>query len=194
MISRCGSLLPSASADARSSDDVIEFEGKVASNASNQVECGVVLTPDTQYAWKVRWWEDSSGGGGGGGSGGGGGGGGERPSSYSAPALLHTGLFARADWHGAIPIAISPPAAPQAAAANYSCTRAGACRMISTQARKSIYPLSNRESVLENNGKRFSLRSPCDHCKRAPSVFSRGGSLRPSSYADGRSPDAVIAF
>ena len=100
--------------------------GKVVSDASRQV-CGVVLKPDTRYEWKVRWWD---GGGGGGGSGGGGG-----PSTYSALALLHTGLFSRADWRGAIPIAIgAAPKAPNGTvAANDVCARAGACRMVSTK-------------------------------------------------------------
>jgi hypothetical protein len=108
--------------------------GKVVSNASNQVECGGVLKPDTRYEWKVRWWDSSSG------SGSSSGGGGDGPSSYSALALLHTGLFARADWHGAIPIAISsaPKASNGTATANYSCTRAGACRMVSMQTIKGV--------------------------------------------------------
>ena len=36
--------------------------------------------------------------------------------------------------------------------------------------------------------------SPEGGGRSAPSVFSRDGSLRPSSYADARSPDDVIAF
>ena len=42
--SRCGSLLPSASADPRSSDDVIAFEGLI--NGSDVIAANIVLSAD----------------------------------------------------------------------------------------------------------------------------------------------------
>ena len=60
--------------------------GKVAGDASNQVECGVALKANTPYEWKVRWWSAANA---------------SAPSPYSAPASFHTGPMALADWHGA---------------------------------------------------------------------------------------------
>ena len=64
--------------------------GKVAGDASGQVECGATLAGNTAYEWKVRWWSSGS-----------------SPSAYSAPAAFHTGPMAVADWHGAVPIDLS---------------------------------------------------------------------------------------
>jgi hypothetical protein len=89
--------------------------GKVASGASHLVECAVALKPDTRYEWKVRWWASISG----------------SPSPFSAVALLHTGLFSTADWHGAVPIGSLP--AVSADPHPGVCARAGACHMISTK-------------------------------------------------------------
>ena len=89
--------------------------GKVASAASHLVECGVALKPDTRYEWKVRWWATTSG----------------SPSPFSAIALLHTGLFSTADWHGAVPI--GSLSVNTTSADPKVCAKAGACRMISTK-------------------------------------------------------------
>eukprot|EP01046_Picozoa_sp_COSAG06_P066432 COSAG06_NODE_16755_length_982_cov_12.652322_1_plen_210_part_01 len=66
--------------------------GKVVSEASYNVECGVTLKSDSHYEWKVRWWASLNG----------------SPSPFSAVALLHTGLFSTSDWHGAVPIGSVP--------------------------------------------------------------------------------------
>ena len=107
--------------------------GKVEGDASNQVECGKLLKPDTRYEWKVRWWPKGSGASSSPSS----------PSEYSAPALLQTGLQTKADWHGAVPIdsAVEPPPPPPAphpspAPASDPCAQAGACQMVSTKGLK----------------------------------------------------------
>lgn len=74
--------------DTKGDTDTAWDSKKVVSDASNQVPCGVALVANTRYEWKVRWWPS----------------GGGEPSMYSAPALLHSGLFSTADWRGAIPI------------------------------------------------------------------------------------------
>ena len=89
--------------------------GKVASEDSNLVECGVALKSNTRYEWKVRWWASVSG----------------SPSPFSAVALLHTGLFSAADWHGSFPIGLLPVNTTSADPG--VCTQAGACSMINNK-------------------------------------------------------------
>ena len=104
--------------------------GKVASEASHLVECGVALKPDTRYEWKVRWWATTSG----------------SPSPFSAVALLHTGLFSTSDWHGAIPIGSVNTTADRNRPVPVTsdqiedgvCAKAGACRMINTTEIKGV--------------------------------------------------------
>jgi hypothetical protein len=112
---------------------VVWDSGRVAGDASNQVECGVALHPDTQYEWKVRWWSSASPQG--------------DPSAYSAAAVLQTGLFTNDDWAGAVPIDSAPepppppppppPPAPSPHPAPPTphtdpCAVPGACKMVST--------------------------------------------------------------
>ena len=109
-----------------SGNETVWDSGKVASEASHLVECGVALKPDSHHEWKVRWWASADGG---------------SPSPFSAVALLHTGLFSVEDWRGAVPIRSANATSMSSdvtAADPGPCAQAKACRMVDTKELKNV--------------------------------------------------------